>query len=251
MQLKTTLGLFLFFIVISCSDDDGSGNNSRLKENLLLDYSFKNNLNDSSGNNFHATNYGAKFTSDRFGKENRAIVFDGVDDYLEFPNNAELRPQFPISFSFWIRYDSEEVTDRDVFNTSFENDRNSGVYFNSQSSTGNYAVNFGDGSLNYLSSTRRTFVANSSIKTNVWKHIVIVLVSELEMKIYVDGDLKSGTTSGEGGGLQYSELPGCIGRHDRSISEEPNYFKGAIDSFKYWDRELEDEEVTELFNLDD
>ena len=66
------------------------------------------------------------------------------------------------------------------------------------------------------------------------------------MKIYVDCVENGGSFSGSGGSLQYSNLPGNIGRHDRNLTEPADYFKGAIDDFKYWDRELTIQEVEDL-----
>lgn len=239
--MRNLLVLTLFFSVKLFSQDISDG--------LLLEYSFDNNFNDVSGNDFHATNFGAVFIEDRNGNPGSALYFDGVDDYINFPNIEELKPNLPISFSFWVRYDSDNANDRDLFNTSFEEDRNTGVFFNSQQSTGNYAVNFGDGSTSYVSSTRRTFVANEPIETNVWHHIAVIVNSENDMKIYVDCFDVGGDYSGTGGSLEYSNLPGSLGRHDRDLNASANYFKGAIDDFKYWNRELTEDEVNELCML--
>lgn len=217
-----------------------------LTDGLLLEYTFDNTTDDSSGNNFHAINNGAVFVQDRFGNENSAILFDGIDDFLELPNVSELKPQLPLSFSFWIRYDSDLSTDRDVFNTSFEEDRSSGVFFNSQSSTSKYAVNFGDGDFSYTASTRRTYVTDSFINTGVWAQVVVVVNSATDMLIYVNCDEKGGVFSGSGGDLVYSDTPGNIGRHDRDLGLPANYFKGAIDDFRYWDRALTQGDVNIL-----
>lgn len=219
-----------------------------LTDNLLLHYTFEGDTNDSSVNGNHAINFGATFVDDRFGNPNSAIYFDGIDDYINFPNISELKPNLPVSFSFWINYDSTDLDDREVFNTSFEDDRNTGVFFNSQASTGNYAINYGDGSYSYVSSTRRSYVSNSSIQVNSWHQIIIIVNSANDMKIYFDCSESGGVYSGSGGALQYSDSPGCIGRHDRNLGVPANYFKGAIDDFRYWDRALTDENVAELLS---
>ncbi|MFD2823060.1 LamG domain-containing protein, partial [Lacinutrix iliipiscaria] len=220
-----------------------------LNDNLLLHYSFNGDVIDASINDNHGVNFGATFGIDRLGNPNSAIYFDGVNDYINFPNTAQLKPELPISFSFWIKYESFSLDDREVFNTSFEEDRNTGVFFNSQASTGNYAINFGDGSYSYLSSTRRSFVTNVAIDTNVWHHIIIIVNSATNMKIYVDCLENGGSYSGTGGALQYSTGPGCIGRHDRDLGVPANYFKGAIDDFRYWDRALTDDNIAELLGV--
>lgn len=217
-----------------------------INNGLLLEYKFDGNADDSSGNGYHGTNYRTSFVNDRFGNPFSAAFFNGIDSYIDLPNLLELKPALPVSFSFWIRYDSNDSKDRDVFNTSFKEDESSGVYFNSQASTGKYAVNYGDGSSNYTSATRKTYVSNSVIEVGEWHHVVVIVSSALNMKIYVDCAEISGTYSGSGGELKYSDTPGSIGRHDRDIGIPANYFKGALDDFRYWNRELTQIEVESL-----
>ena len=71
----------------------------------------------------------------------------------------------PVSFAFWIRYDSDSFEDRALFNTSLEEDVSSGVFFTSSSSSGKLAVGYGDGDNFYSASSRRSFVSNSVIQT--------------------------------------------------------------------------------------
>lgn len=217
-----------------------------LSDGLLLDYKFDGNADDSSGNSFHGINYRANFVEDRFGNSFSAVLFNGTDSYIDLPNSNELKPDLPISFAFWVRYDSEDYRDRDLFNTSFEEDVNTGVYFNSQISSGKYAVNYGDGSNNYFASTRSTYVSNTTIDVGVWRQIVVVISSSDDMKIYVDCVENQGEYSGYGNGLEYSNTAGSIGRHDRHINLPANYFKGALDDFRYWNRVLTDDEINLL-----
>lgn len=224
------------------------GNAQEMGRNLLLHYEFDGDFSDSSGNGYDATNFGATLTTDRRGNPNSAALFDGVDDYINFPNVDELKPEVPMAFAFWIRFDSNNPANRDVFNTSFEEDVNTGVYFNSQASTGFYAISYGDGEAEYTAGTRRTYITNTAIETGRWKFIVI-LASNLERtKIYVNGVDSGGEFSVFGGQIVYSDLPGAIGRHDRDLQAPANYFKGAIDDFRYWDRRLSPQDILSIYN---
>ena len=235
----------LYLVIISIVFNTKAQN---IEDDLLLHYSFSNNTLDSSSNNYHGNPSGIQYVSDRDNNINSAVYFDGIDDYIELPNVLELKPDFPISFSFMIKYDSDDYTDRAVFNTSFENDRSSGVYFNTQISTGNYAVNFGDGSFNYVSSARRSFVSNEAIVNNQWHHIAVVLRSATDMSIYVNCVDEGGAYSGSGGNLFYSNTPGSLGRRDRNLGIPAHYFKGSLDEFRYWDREITPAEIALLCN---
>ena len=217
-----------------------------LENQLLVNYTFSGNTHDESGNNYDATVFGATLTTDRFGHPNAAYYFDGIDDYINFPNVAALKPQLPISFSFWVRYDSTSYQDQTVFNTSFEENHCTGVWFNSTSATSKPAVNYGDGADYYASDTRRTFVTDTVIDTNNWYHMVVILNSATNMRIIVNCKEYGGNYSGTGGEIQYSNLPGCLGRHDRDLTLPPDYFKGYIDDFMMWDRVLTTSEITQL-----
>jgi hypothetical protein len=214
--------------------------------NLLLHYEFNGNANDTSPNGFHGLESGVVYVSDRNGNPNSAVYFDGVDDFISLPNLNALKPDLPLSFSFWIKYDSLLYTDRAVFNTSFEEDVDSGVYFNSQATTGNIAINFGDGGLSYTAGSRRTFVSYQPIQNNVWYHIIVTVKSAQDMKIYVDCVETTGGYSGMGGQLQYSNKPGVIGKHDRTLNSPADHFKGTLDDFMYWDKELTPADFNQL-----
>ncbi len=209
-----------------------------INDSLLLRYPFSGNANDISGNGFNGI-VNASQTTDRFGNPNEAYSFNGINEYIDFPNASDLKPELPVSFSFWIKYNSVNAEDRVVFNSSLEEDVNSGIFFNSQASTGNYAVGFGDGSPSYSSSTRRSYVSNTAIDTSNWHHIAVIINSATDMKIYIDCLESGGTYSGSGGALNYSNTPGSIARNDQNTGGIPSfYFKGHLDDFRYWDREL-------------
>jgi hypothetical protein len=220
-----------------------------ITDGLLLHYEFNGNAIDSSINSHHGTISGTTFGLDRFENPNSAAYFDGIDDFIDLPNLIELKPNLPVSFSFWIKYDSQSFQDRAVFNTSFEDDRSTGVYFNTQITTGNYAINFGDGTYNYISTTRRTLTSNESIENTNWHHIAVIVRSATDMSIFVDCKDYKGEYSGTGGGLVYSNTPGSIGRRDRNLGVPANYFKGILDDFRYWDRELSISDINYLCGI--
>lgn len=231
----------LFFLLLSANCF------SQLQDGLLLHYKFDGDALDSSGNEHHGSpNYAISYTEDRFGNENSAVLFNGINSYIDLPNLAVLKPELPISFSFWIRFDSEDWRDREVFNTSHEEDLNTGVFLNTEQSTGRYTINYGDGSPAYNPDTRRTYASNDTVVTGKWVNITAIIKNSTDMEIYVNCETSGGTYSGNGGDLQYSTTPGSIGRHDRALGIPANYFKGAIDDFFYWNRELLQEEIVML-----
>lgn len=218
-----------------------------LDDNLLLYYPFNGNAIDASENGFDGIIFGATLTDDRFGEANSAYYFDGVDDYIEFPNSNILKPQLPVSFSFWIKYDETDANHCVVFNTSFEDNRCAGVFFTIQNSTKRYSVGYGDGTYNYGSSTRRSFVSNFKMDADEWHFVAAIVTEPQRMNVYADCEWASGGKySGEGGSLAYSSNPGNIGRHDQDLHLPAYYFKGTIDEFRYWNRGLTTADIDSL-----
>lgn len=221
---------------------------SQIDESLLLHYKFDGNAIDETGNGFDGIENNITYVADSLGNPNSAAYFNGIDSFIDLPNLSVLKPQLPVTFSFWIRYDGDSYQDRAVFNTSFEEDISSGVFFNASAASGKYGVSYGDGSSSYTPNTRRSFSSNRSIVTSEWRHITIVVIDAQNMEIYLDCKEGGGSYSGSGGTLFYSSTSGSLGRHDRDLGIPADYFKGAIDDFKYWDRALSPEEIHPVCN---
>jgi hypothetical protein len=236
-QLAIAL-LFLSSLVTNAQD---------LQQGLLVEYNFDGNTNDTSGNQYNGTPFNLAYGPDRFGNPTGAAYFNGTDAYMNFPNLAALKPDLPMTFSFYVKYASTDFHHQVVFNTSFENNHCTGVWFNSSSANNSHAINFGDGDFAYSPATRRTFLCVKPIVVNVWYHVVVVMNSASDMKIYFDCvNITQGSYSGSGGSLVYSDTPGCIGRHDRDLSAPADYLEGYIDEFRYWNRALTDDELALL-----
>lgn len=236
-----SVGIFFIFISISLVSQSQS-----LSEGLLLHYSFSGNANDNSGNNFDGTVYGASLTTDRFGIPNSAYYFDGVDDFIEFPNSNILKPDLPVSISMYVKREDLGADNCVLFNTSFEDNRSCGVYANIQNSTTKYSVAYGDGTYGYGPDYRRSYNSNSIIDTTSWQFVVFVIEDTNNMRIFVNCHEFAGDFSGFGNTLVYSDSAGSIGRHDQDMHLEPYYFKGKIDEFTYWDRALNYNDIDSL-----
>lgn len=220
-----------------------------LNQNLLLHYKFEGNYTDATFNGNDGINFGTTFVPDKNGNPNSAVYFNGIDNYIALPNVQQLKPSLPVSIAFWINYDNNTYEDSTVFNTSFQENVNSGIYMNCQSTTSQINISYGDGTASYTPSTRRTYASEHVIDPGVWHQVTIVVNGATDMKIYIDCYEAGGFYSGSGGDLEYSLMAGNIGRHDRSMSTLADYFKGTIDEFMYWDRALTESDVTELCNL--
>ena len=112
--MKTTL-LFILSLI-------GFTSMSQIPQssNLVGEYKFSGNTDDSSGNNYDGQTYGGPtLTQDRFGNSNQAYSLDGTDDYIHFDdnmlsewsfNNGWIEESFTISF--WAK--SSEDTNEPI-----------------------------------------------------------------------------------------------------------------------------------------
>lgn len=215
-----------------------------LNDSLLLHYQFNGNTTDYSGNGWDGiASSNLTFTTDRAGNPNHAVYFNGVNTFVDLPGVAQLKPQLPISFSFWVRPDDLSAP-AVLFTTDYQQDNYHGAWVNyDPSGSGVMAGSFGNGAGNTGFQSRRSKFGTISIQQAAWSHVVVVIRGPSDMDIYVNCIKDSGTYSGSATGIVYSSVPGTIGRHDTQVGGPPWYFEGAMDDFRYWNRALSDTEA--------
>lgn len=229
---------FLLFSAIGFCQD--------LEDGLVVHYEFNGDFNDATSNNFHAENEGVVFVNDQNGNPNSALYFNGLNSYINLPNEDDLKPEMPFSISFWIKYSSNDYDSQEVFELSYEENRNSGVYFNSEVHLGKMAINIANGLYNYVSTARKSYVSNNVIETDEWINVVAVVNSAHEMEIYYNCKGMGGNFSGSASTLVYSDNNGVIGKRQRYLNSNPSYFHGYLDDFKIWNRALSLNEVSSV-----
>ena len=92
------------FSITILPDPSGDESGVSFDSNLGLVgwYPLNGNASDMSGNGNHGTVHGASLSVDRFGQENQAYFFDGVDDYIDLGNSTSLNPANLITVSAWV-----------------------------------------------------------------------------------------------------------------------------------------------------
>ena len=83
-------------------------------ENLMGQWSFDGNTEDSSENQNHGNLISGEFVADREGNPSSALYLDGVDDHVVIPHSDSLNPIDQLSVSMWLKID--EFTDYLVTN---------------------------------------------------------------------------------------------------------------------------------------
>jgi hypothetical protein len=236
--------LLIVFSFIVCN---ASAQN--ITDSLLLYYPMDGNSNDLSGNNFNGTPSGVTSVTNRYGVPNSAYYFDGVNDYIDFPLNDTLKPDFPLTIAFWTKLKVLGIQDSEFLNTDFVQNNYHGVWLN-VSSLGYLSIGFGGGQGGCNSYNRVSFKATElPVDTGVWYHFTGVIYSTTNMKLYINCN-NAGANFSTGSGpinIAYSNnISGTIGRMDYQTNGPAAQFWGYLDEFSYWERALNSAEVHTL-----
>ena len=205
---------------------------------LVAYYPFSGNANDSSGNGNNGTVSGAKLTTDRFGKANKAFSFDGVSNQIIVPNSPTLSFNNSLSFSFWGKLDSL------VSGIPLHiRDENTAHETSTRSDMG--ATPFPDYDINNGISGGSVYV-KSQIKTDLnWHNFIGVFNQRTNVTtFYIDGKLQGisnvAITTIDKAHLTFGAASYSWGSNQ--------YFKGKIDDIRVYNRTLDSSEVQALYH---
>jgi len=233
--------ILLLFTLLSLN----SLHSQTFMDGLLLYYPLNGNATDLSGNAFNGVST-ATPSVDRLGNLDGALEFDGINQYVITPNDLMLKPELPVSISFWVY--ARSLPDSPYGFGLFSNDDTTGEFYTGVFvfliPTGQINVSYGDGGLT-TSTNRRTLYTEDPITLNEWHHVVCVVSGATDMAIYIDCVDASGIYEGSGSAMVYSNSNGSLGR--RKVTADPYvYFDGLMDEVAFWGRELDLSEINSL-----
>ena len=227
--------IFVCFIIPNILFGQGINNG------LILYYPFTGNCIDQSGNRFDGFP-NATLTEDRFGNPNSAYHFNGIDEFIDIPHHPELKPDFPFSFSFWVKFEVLPNSKSTLFTTDYVENIYSGSWM---TLVEDGKINFSFGDLGRTTSSSSKHSA-AKIKLNLWHHIATIVKGPNDIEIFLDCINAGGEYSGSGGSLTYTKAPMSIGRVDGSNHLPTYYFQGSLDEFRYYNRALTPAEIDTL-----
>ncbi len=214
-----------------------------LTQGLVGYWPFCGNANDDSGNGHNGTVNGATLTEDRFGNNNSAYGFDGVNDLIKVNHSSSFNT-FPMSISLWCKGNSQYGALISKY-TSCSSD-NGWQLHTMEGKVSTYSYNFLGGAFLNCDGDSNTIISD-----NNWYNIVSTY--DLSgVKIYVNNVLVltkpyigSGSMSAP---TNIQDL--YIGTEINSIGCSPynTYYQGLIDDIGIWNRVLTQQEITQLFN---
>jgi len=198
---------------------------------LVGEWLFAGNADDSSGNANHGTVFEATLTKDRFGYENNAYDFDGINDYIEIVYSSVFDLDDHITVSAWVNHNTGNPAQyEDVVIKPYA------YGFQYSQSTGTFMFHLRDGGWKNL---------DSDIKPNAgeWYHLVGTYDGSTQ-KIYVDGQL-----------IATDDWALPLNTNDESlwvgykVAGDNNWANSVIDDIRIFDRALELTEVQELYSV--
>jgi len=201
---------------------------------LVADYTFDNTRNDNTEYKNNA--YGnALSTKDRFGKTNRAVVFDGKSTYLEAANSPQLASDFT-SISFWAKVNALPASG-EVYMLSHGGwqerwkislPSHGKPVFTTHATSCCNDMDSGDG---------------NDLKVGEWTHVVMTHDGSTD-RIYMNGAQVN--EKSYSGALNTTSHPFGIGYDP---IDKGNYFDGALDEVQIYNRALTAQEVLGLYVL--
>ncbi|MBN2534521.1 MAG: hypothetical protein JXB88_16680 [Spirochaetales bacterium] len=197
---------------------------------MVLEYLCNGNADDSSGYGNHGTVYGAQLFPDRENTANKAYFFND-SDYIDCGNGYSLNTYNELSIALWIR----------------PNNLNNGVILSKRETTDigyelridSGSIAFSDGALILIA-----YIVGDE-KLDKWFHVAITWQSFDSPCIYINGEKVGGNTGLKQEDFSPGSGPLLIGKSD---IRSDDYYHGAIDDLRIYDRVLTGAEIIDIMN---
>jgi uncharacterized protein (TIGR02145 family) len=234
-----------------CIRDSSQSVPSYVPTNGLVGWwGFNGNAQDGSGNGNHGTVNGATLTTDRFGNQNSAYNFDGVDDWIQVDDHTTLRPNH-ITISAWIYVNTptiNPIVTKTRIGNPFGPDGGEQYCifqspYNYQNTAGSFQIKRNGGCQNGGVGWYRIFQTNLPFSTGQWQHIVGTYDGDT-MKLYNNGLLSGFQVPPSGPIDNCSNGTFNIGRGWVNY----DFYNGKMDNLGMWNRALTPQEITNLYN---
>lgn len=212
---------------------------------LVAYYPFNGNTGDSSGFGNHCTVFGGvNLTTGRTGAPNSAYYFDGVDDYMQVTQNISIEPTNAIAITAWIS--PEYLSNggyRTLISKRYATSTDPYNSFSIQTHSISPINNRWQFSLsNGTNGSQRTLQARNAYPAQQWIFLAATLNQGM-MNLYINGVLD--TTMSFSGNIGYSTMNLLIGYSTAGVNE---FYKGAIDELRIYNRALSAAEVYQLYS---
>jgi hypothetical protein len=196
-------------------------------EGLIAYYPFNGNANDESNNGNTGTVHGAQLTKDRFGKDNSAYMFNGESDYMSLPIDINPGKLTQLTMVAWVNPNNDSPIRQVISHDDGGFDRSLGI--DERGGGAGWSAFMGSGEV----------LGYHPVTTGKWVLVAVVYnQADSTAKLYVNEAVY------EGKGI-------CGTGHEYTyMGSNPSYgefFSGAIDDVRIFDRVLTKEEIKVLY----
>jgi hypothetical protein len=202
---------------------------------LVAYYPFNGNANDESTNANNGTVYGAILTTDRFGNADSAFSFNGIDEYIQAPNQLNLNfPGGEFTISLWA-----SLNDTAKLQLLIGKDMGQGIptkWLIAYGEPNCPGVQVDLGAVQYACS-------GVSLSPGIWYQL-LVRQDSTNYTVFVDGVLVS-SQQGQFPYLPDNTAPLTIGE-----AESGGFVNGRLDDIRIYNRALSSNEVAALYALE-
>ena len=220
-----------------------------LTAGLVAYYPFNGNANDTSGNSLNGiVQNGAQLTADRFGTQNSAFYFDGINDNIVVHDNGRLSEP---TFSVALYFNTEKATTQVAIGKINEANGNAATYNLGVYPEHGFNPYFGimeeqvACDVQVPTSLVYTLFTNNPINTNQW-YFMVSTFENGKQYIYIDGVLVATANR------PFAHAKYCLDT-DFIIGSwwvnDKTAFQGKIDEVRYYKKALTQAEVQALYKL--
>jgi hypothetical protein len=212
---------------------------------LVAYYPFNGNTNDNSGSGNNGIINGATLTLDRFGNQNNAYSFNGINNYIEIPNSSNLN--FGISsltVSVWVKLNNYQQS---IIFGKEKNTAPDGYQFRIEANAPiSGTIGYAEGVFN--NGMPRWLATTNTLTLNTWYNIIIIKNGTL-YQLYLNGQLNDNLQSIT---LldQSSNLNNIILGAESAAAgtDKLEFFNGNLDDVRLYNRVLSNGEIQQLYH---
>jgi|Napbiome12C3dose_1001474.scaffolds.fasta_scaffold00057_2 hypothetical protein len=204
-------------------------------------------ITDSSGNSHTGTLYGDNGAGDNgsgmnctaAGQYGTGCQFDAVDDYVSVTDNASLNPSSEITVSALVKRGAAGSQGMIVGKTGSTTNFAYAMYFWTDNKI------YWEISQNGNTSGRLAFVTTNTFSSTTQWYNVVGTFSSGTVKLYVDGVLQPGTTTGSASSIYDDNAALRLGS---IVTDQSYWLNGTLDEVRIYNRALSPAEVSNLYN---
>lgn len=247
-MLRIFAGMRTLFLTLAMAGIACISQAQILRESCLLHLPFTSSFADVSAHTAVPNAMGSIVpVADAGGNATQAAQFNGSTDYIDFASADIYHAHFPLSFSVWINLDQTNGN-YPVFISDNSTAAYAGVVL--QVLNGVVFFGYGDG-ISYGSGNRVTAQSTTTLTAGQWYHIAGTIRGFQDADLYINGIKEPPVYSGAGGNTSMGYLGSSftIGMYTGKNGGSNSYFKGKMDDFRFWNRELSAAEVGVLSKI--